>query len=85
MEKADPKDGAVALAEVLRDPCLHSNHVRKERGGGEGKQALEPAPSTRRLHQASGMFPRSENRFLQRLLCVRVHLGLFTKNPKIYI
>jgi hypothetical protein len=31
MEKADPKDKTVALAEVLRDPCLHSNHVRKER------------------------------------------------------
>lgn len=30
--KAGPEDGTVALAEeLLRDPCLHSNRVRKER------------------------------------------------------
>lgn len=47
------QDGAVALAEVLRDPCLHSNHVRKERGGGEGKQTGSGA-STKHQEVTSG-------------------------------
>jgi hypothetical protein len=38
MAKADPNDGAAALAEeLLRDPRLHRNHVRKESEEAEDK------------------------------------------------
>lgn len=46
MAKADLDDGAqAALAEeLLRDPRLHRNHIRKEREEGEGNQQINTEP-----------------------------------------
>lgn len=81
MAKAGREDGTVALAEVLRDPCLHSNHVRKEREE-ERANSTSTGSGANTTHQdrpdLRHLFPRKENRFHQRLLCVRVDSGLLT-------
>lgn len=86
MEKADPKDKTVALAEVLRDPCLHSNH-QEEEGGGEGKQQINRLWSQ---HQAPGGYTRLQASVSQEggrvssvpTLCQGPFWALHTKNPK---
>lgn len=89
MAKADLDDGTgTALAEeLLRDPRLHRNHIRKEReerGQSANKhRAMPPSADPKTPRGTSGRartWPSrgSEPVFPEHQLCARHHKGLFT-------